>query len=798
MILTDDKHDLGKKVQLIITCLFLSAALIGLYFTNRVNFLLFHSLAEVFSIVVAFSIFVIAWNSKRYIRNPYLLFVGIACLFVALLDLLHALAYKGMPIFPEPHDYATELWIAARYMESITLLLAFIFLRDERVPRVNRVFTVYTLITGIIIAVIFYWKIFPICFVDGSGLTPFKKISEYIICAILLAAIFFLRKNKEKFESKIFRCLLLSIFCTIISELAFTFYISSYDVSNLIGHYFKIFSYLLIYQAIIKTGIERPFTLIFRDLDRANRELSRQTAELEATNKQVENDKRMLSAVMQALPTGVAITDISGGTVLTNKVYETLWGGALPETSSVDDYHHYRAWWTDTDKPVAKEEWASAIAVREERDAIGQMMRIERFDGSEAYIINSACPVYDADGNISGSAVAIQDITDLKQAENALFESEQQLRLFIEHAPAALAMFDRNMCYQSVSRRWLNDYGLGDRDLTGISIYDASDIPERWREAHNRALAGEVLGMEEDYYELPEGPVVWLRWEIRPWYGKSGEIGGIVIFTEDITPRKQAEEQLKILNEELERRVEQRTHELQETQLQYLHAEKLSAIGKLSASIAHEFNNPLQGILTILKGLKRRAILEEEDKELLDLAISENERMKNLIRSLQDFNRPSSGKRTTMDIHAAIDSLLLLYKSDFKHKGISLSLNYAEELPLIPAVPDQIKQVLLNLITNAADASAQNGGEIAITTRQVDDRVAIAIQDFGTGIEPENIDLIFQPFYTTKSSTMGTGLGLSICQSIIQKHQGEIRVESRPGEGSTFTVLLPLFETDKP
>jgi PAS domain S-box-containing protein len=686
MILTDDTHGFSKKIQLIITCLFLSAALVGLYFTTSVNFLLFHSLAEVFSVVIAFSIFVIAWNSKRYVRNPYLLFVGIAYLFVALLDLLHTLAYKGMPIFPGPHDYATKLWIAARFMESSTLLLAFIFLRDKRVPRANRVFTVYTIITGMIIGSIFCWNIFPLCFVEGIGLTPLKKISEYLICAILLAAIFVLRKNREKFENKIFRCLLLSMICTIISELAFTFYISAYGFSNLIGHYFKIFSYLLIYEAIIKTGIERPFTLIFRELDRANRELSRQTAALEATNKQVENDKRLLAAVMQALPTGVAITDNSGGTILTNKVYEMIWGGVPAQIASVDEYHQRRAWWTDTDKPVAKEEWASAIAVREKRDAIGQMMRIERFDGREAYVINSACPVYDADGNISGSAVAIQDITDLKQAKNAL--------------------------------------------------------------------------------------------------------------TEDITLRKQTEEKLKILNEELEQRVKQRTRELQETQLQYLHAEKLSAIGKLSASIAHEFNNPLQGILTILKGLKRRAVLEEEDKELLDLAISENERMKNLIRGLQDFNRPSSGKKSAMDIHAAIDSLLLLYKSDFRRKGISPSLNYAEELPLIPAVPDQIKQVLLNLLTNAADASAPNGGEIAITTRKIDDRVAVAIQDFGIGIEPENIDLIFQPFYTTKPSTMGTGLGLPICHSIIQKHRGEIRVESLSGEGSTFTVLLPLFETE--
>jgi signal transduction histidine kinase len=255
---------------------------------------------------------------------------------------------------------------------------------------------------------------------------------------------------------------------------------------------------------------------------------------------------------------------------------------------------------------------------------------------------------------------------------------------------------------------------------------------------------------------------------------------------------RQSEEQLQAMNNDLERKVEQRTQELQETQKQVLHAEKLSAIGRLSASIAHEFNNPLQGVLTILKGVKKRAILEEEDRELLDAAINENERMKNLIRTLQDFNRPSLGKKVVMDVHKSLDSLLLLCKSDFKNKRISVALNYAERLPLILAVPDQIKQVVLNLLTNAAEACLQSGGLITISTWQQDKRVAVAIKDTGTGITPENTDLIFQPFYTTKAAVKGTGLGLSVCHGIIQSHQGEIRVESRPGEGSTFTVLLPI------
>jgi signal transduction histidine kinase/AmiR/NasT family two-component response regulator len=256
--------------------------------------------------------------------------------------------------------------------------------------------------------------------------------------------------------------------------------------------------------------------------------------------------------------------------------------------------------------------------------------------------------------------------------------------------------------------------------------------------------------------------------------------------------RKRLENQLQTLNSQLERRVEERTRELQETQLQYLHAEKLSAVGKLSASIAHEFNNPLQGVMAVLKGLKKRAILEQEDRELLDAAIDEGARMKKLIRSLQDFNRPSSCRKVVMDVQSSIESLLLLYKSDFKNKKISVQLDYAERLPLIMAIPDQIKQVLLNLLTNAADACQQPNGLITISTWQESEKVAISIKDTGVGIQPEQMEFLFQPFYTTKAEVKGTGLGLSICHGIVKNHGGEIRVESQPGKGAIFTVLLPV------
>ena len=253
----------------------MGAVLVGLYLTSFVNYLLFHTLAEIFSIVVGASLFLIAWNSQKYIQNKYLAFVGIAYLFIAFLDLLHTLAYKGMPIFTDYDYYANQLWIGARYLESLTLVAAFYYLGKEDLPfRPNVIFVGYMVLTALLVSSVFYWKIFPVCFVEGVGLTPFKKISEYIICLILVVGIWLLYRNRAKFEPAIFRLLLLSMICTIVSELAFTYYVSNYGVSNLVGHYFKIFSFYLVYKAIIETGIRSPFELIFKELNATNDSLA--------------------------------------------------------------------------------------------------------------------------------------------------------------------------------------------------------------------------------------------------------------------------------------------------------------------------------------------------------------------------------------------------------------------------------------------------------------------------------------------------------------------------------------------
>jgi len=243
-----------------------------LYWISLYNYLLFHSLAEIFSILIAAVIFIIAWNARKFITNNFLIFLGVAYLFVALLDLLHTLGFKGMEIFLDYDYYANQLWIAARYLESISFLAAFLYLKRKKIHE-NLIFSIYSLITILLILSIFYWKIFPVCFVEGKGQTGFKIYSEYIIIILLTINIVLLYRNKKHFDERVVKLLIISTSFTIFSELFFTFYIYNYSILNLLGHYFKIISFYLIYKAIVETGFNNPIDLLFRELKQREKEL---------------------------------------------------------------------------------------------------------------------------------------------------------------------------------------------------------------------------------------------------------------------------------------------------------------------------------------------------------------------------------------------------------------------------------------------------------------------------------------------------------------------------------------------
>jgi len=255
------------------------------------NYLLFRTLVELFSVYVAYVIFLIVWKSRNHLENQYLMFIGIAYFFIGSLDLLYTLSYEGMGVFPEfDSNIHAQFWIAARYMESISFLLAPLLLTgygmghlrksDRYIGRARfawEVFLAYAGITVVCLLSILVSRNFPAAYTEGSGFTFFKIASESVISFILFCSLMALYVKRDRFENHVFRLLAAAIILTVLGELSLWVYADAGGFFNLMGHFFKILSFYLIYKAIVETGFEDPFSLLFRELKHREEALRQET-----------------------------------------------------------------------------------------------------------------------------------------------------------------------------------------------------------------------------------------------------------------------------------------------------------------------------------------------------------------------------------------------------------------------------------------------------------------------------------------------------------------------------------------
>jgi two-component system, NtrC family, sensor histidine kinase HydH len=229
--------------------------------------------------------------------------------------------------------------------------------------------------------------------------------------------------------------------------------------------------------------------------------------------------------------------------------------------------------------------------------------------------------------------------------------------------------------------------------------------------------------------------------------------------------------------------------ELERSQTQLIQAEKLAATGRLAASIAHEINNPLQAIHNCLYLALKRPLAEDKKLHYLAMAQEETKRLITLVQRTLEFYRPSKGQSAAVDVNHLLENVLALSNKGLEHGHIQVHAQLQPDLPPIFGVPDQLTQVLLNLVINAIEAMP-DGGELSLGTTSDEGWLRISVGDTGPGISPDEAAKIFEPFYTTKAN--GTGLGLAVSYGIIQRHGGRIEVVGAPDRGTTFTIALPL------
>jgi PAS domain S-box-containing protein len=394
------RHTLSKHgLSLVLGLLVLS----GLYVSKVHNFLLFHTLIELFSVIVAFLIFSLVWHSRHLLDSRYLVFIGIASLFAGSVDLLHALAYKGMGIFPgNSADLATQLWIGFRYLAGFSFLIAPLLMKKKISDRT--ILASYAVVTVALLWAVFSGN-FPACFEEGTGLTPFKIVSEYLISLMFLAALGLLFINREHFDIHVFRWTSAALVAAAIAELCFTQYVSVFGQANMIGHFFLLASVAFIYRAVVVTGIAEPSSILFR--------------ELKVSGEKLRESEERYRALVELSPDAIAV-HCEWKVEYINRAGLKLFGADAPDQIVGKGV-------LDLVAPESREAVRERMRrIYDERVGTPLMeLKILRMDGTTADVEAVSAPV-----TYSGkpaSQVVVRDVTDRKRADEELRSAKEGL-----------------------------------------------------------------------------------------------------------------------------------------------------------------------------------------------------------------------------------------------------------------------------------------------------------------------------------------------------------------------------------
>ncbi|UCE42357.1 MAG: PAS domain S-box protein, partial [Candidatus Aminicenantes bacterium] len=487
----------------------------GLYLSSLQHYLLFHSIAELFSIVIAITIFVLVWNLKDHIKNNFLVFIGTAFLFVGFIDILHTLSYKGMGIFGNGSNLATQLWIAGRYMQSLSFLLATVFIGNKLDTKV--LVAVYTFITAVILSSLFVWNIFPVCYVEGMGLTPFKIISEYVISGILIFAFFLLFKKRKVFEKNIAWLFGASIVTTILSELAFTLYADVYGIFNFLGHILKIIAFYFIYRAVVIIGIKQPFALFLK-------------SQKEESEKKLAKTEFKFSRLLDSTSDRICSRDRNNAILSWNKAF----ADSIKYLTGVDPYVGMQT--SDFLDPAQRERLKEVFIPLYKRVFGGETIKSEfqyiEPDGKTHYYELEAAPIYSGDEVVEVAEIT-RDITHIKESEMK-FRTVADFTYDWEYWRAAP---DAPFIYISPSVERITGYSaeefMNNPRLINEIIHpeDKSSWDRHVIDMHEKKGTGQI----QFRIKNKEGKVQWIEHFCHPVTDDAGKYMGVRASNRDIT-----------------------------------------------------------------------------------------------------------------------------------------------------------------------------------------------------------------------------------------------------------------------
>ncbi|MBI2025499.1 PAS domain S-box protein [Candidatus Kaiserbacteria bacterium] len=761
--------------------------LTALYLIGLTNYLLSHSLAEMFSVVIMVIVFSITWHAREYLNNNYLLFIGISLVFVASFDLLHTLFYGGMGVTAGNMEtnMTDQLWIAARYLQAGSLLAAPFFINKKL--KANAVLFAYAAIASLVLLSIFYWDLFPTAYVSGAGQTSFMMASEFIVTALIILSLVSLAKKRASFGSAVFILLFMFAAVSAISELLFAMHAGEHGSLDIAGHLLKIIAFYLLYRAVVITSFEDPHALLQKNIDRRKNELELHATELEYLNQQLKKFQLALENTLDH----VVITDPDGIVVYANKAAERITGYA---NRDILNKKVGVLWGKQMGGEFYQELWKTIKDKKE--DFVGEFVN-RRKNGQLYYSLATISPILDEKRNIQFFVGIERDITNRKKTERKLEEYARKMAegkarddaLLLSIADGILVT-DTSGEITFINKAVERICGIRAGEALGRDLYDAiSFFDEHGKKASRDTGPIRVEGDASKREEMPitdsasfhvvnkkDGRRVSLSISAAPFVIGGGVLGTVVVLR-DITYEKEIDK----------------------------------AKSEFISFASHQLRTPLTSISlsidTLLHGLGDA--LTGEQKKYLKIAFNGIKDMTDIIETLLNISRIQMGTLVVSpeptNLPKLSDEILQDISIAAKNKKMKIKRLYDKSLPAIKIDQRLMRIILENLVSNAMKYSSPNGAILVEIAKQGKD-VLVAISDTGDGIPKEQQTRIFEKLFRVQvdGKVKGTGLGLYMVKVATDQYGGRVWCESPSsrafgdaksaagGKGTTFFVTVPL------
>jgi len=712
-----------------------------LILSSQLSFLLFHTLAEFFAIVVAILTTVVAWQMYAFTRNHFLMYLGCGYFWIAALDMVHTLTYKGMSIIPVTGvDTTVQFWISARYLEAFLLLTAPWFL--SRSLRREIVISLYGgIATALVILIMSGY--FPVSFIEGQGLTKFKIYSEYIIIAILAGAIFYLGRQRKLIDQRVFILIIMSIAFTMMAEIAFTFFVDLYGLSNLAGHILKLFSFWLIFIAVVRTTLREPF----RALSKAE-------------------------TYYDAVPYSTVIVDDKGIIQHANKPACSLANKSIVDLigkHTHDVFHNSDT--SQKDCPICQ-----SITNGTELSAY------ELHTGESSWFDFSISLIQGENNFVE----VMRDISDKYHALRVLSQNVSEQREMLNSMLDAVITIDETGEIFSFNKSAEILFGYTDEEIIGKNVNQL--MPD--------FIASQHDGYLERYVETGEAHVVGIVQEVEA-QRKNKELFPMRLSVAELPKSSDGKKRFIGSCQDLTK--------IKQQEAQLHRSQKMEALGKLTGGIAHDYNNML-GVVTGYADLLEMELREQPKLHNYAHEIHRaGERGARLTKKLLAFSRQKISEAEMLNLNELLrDEKHLLEKT--LTVRIKLAFELAENLWPVWLDSSDLEDAILNMSINAMHAIDGNGQltlktynerinamDASLLDLEPGDYVSLSITDTGSGMDDAIKEKMFDPFFSTKGEK-GTGLGLSQVYGFVERSKGKIKVYSELNHGSKFVLYFPRYQ----